>query len=149
MPTKNPRLTMTLSPLMAAQLKRMSELTGNSQASLVSELLEGSTTVFDRLIRVLEAAQGVKNETFSQFAGDMKASQAKMEKQLGLMLADFDGVTAPLIDHLEQIPRRGRKGTPGRASGTSGTSSPNPAQPAEIRPKRRSRDPRLLTGGSK
>ena len=57
MPTPNPRLTITLEPSTAAQLRRMSELTGNSQSSMISELLSQSAPVFDRLITVLEAAE--------------------------------------------------------------------------------------------
>ena len=56
MATKNPRLTITLQPSLAAQLRRLSELTGNSQSSLIAELLEGSGPVFDRMIKVMEAA---------------------------------------------------------------------------------------------
>ena len=56
MTTKNPRLTITLEPALAAQIKRMSELTGNSQSAIISELLDGSAPVFERVIKVLEAA---------------------------------------------------------------------------------------------
>ena len=61
MPTKNPRLTMTLTPTTAAQHRRLSELTGSSQASLISELLEGRSS-FSKLIHVLEAAHLAKGQ---------------------------------------------------------------------------------------
>ena len=57
MATSNPRLTITLEPSTAAQLRRMSELTGNSQSQMVSEILAQSSEVFERMIRVLEAAE--------------------------------------------------------------------------------------------
>ena len=57
MPAKNPRLTITLQPVLAAQLRRLSELTGNSQSALIAELLEGSEPIFTRMIQVLEAAE--------------------------------------------------------------------------------------------
>ena len=56
MTTQNPRLTITLQPTIAAQLKELSRLTGNSQSSLIAELLDGSSAVFARVIQVLTAA---------------------------------------------------------------------------------------------
>ncbi|WP_205902867.1 hypothetical protein, partial [Salmonella enterica] len=98
MPTKNPRLTMTLSPETAAQLRRLSELTGNSQASLVSELLEGQKFTFDRVILALEEASSVRSNMVRSLAEDMEKSQRVLEDQLGLSLGDVDTVTAPLFE---------------------------------------------------
>lgn len=109
MPAKNPRLTITLAPSLAAQLRRLSHLTGNSQSALISELLEGSTPVFDRLIAVLEAANDVKASFKGSLASDLAAAQTKMESQLGLSLETMDSVTKPLLDQAEAIRRRTRK----------------------------------------
>ena len=54
------RLTITLQPTLAAQLRKLSQLTGNSQSALIGELLEGSGPVFDRMIQVMEAAKTAK-----------------------------------------------------------------------------------------
>lgn len=54
-----------MKPSLKAHLERLSELTGNSQGSLVSDLLEGSEQVFERLIVVLEAAK-VARENISR-----------------------------------------------------------------------------------
>lgn len=147
MPTKNPRLTMTLSPPLAAQLRRMSELTGNSQAALVSELLEGNSAVFDRLIRLLEAARDAKGEMVAQFVEDMNAAQSKIEQQLNLSLEALDVATPapqdfpPLLEGVEKVKRRAGRAAP---------EGPRPAgKPARTAPERRPRDPLLLTGGSK
>ena len=56
MPTSNPRITITLQPAVSAILKRVSDLTGDSQSSVVASLLEQSMPVFERLVQVLEAA---------------------------------------------------------------------------------------------
>lgn len=109
MPAKNPRLTITLQPTLAAQLRRLSELTGNSQSALIAELLDGSTAVFDRLIRVLEAAELAKDSIRGSVGKDLDQAQTRIEGQLGLMLEDFDQGTAPLLDLAETIARRGRK----------------------------------------
>ena len=137
MPTKNPRLTMTLTPTIAAQLRRLSELTGNSQAALVSELLEGQEKVFAKLIHVLEAAHVAKEQMVAGLTEDMEKAQAKIEAQLGLVLDDFDQGFAPLVAEAEKIRRR------------SGRAAPAPAGAARQGRRGKGSDPHLLTGGSK
>ena len=109
MTTQNPRLTITLQPSLAAQLRRLSQLTGNSQSSLISELLDGSAPVFDRLIQVLTAAEGAKASLRGHLALDMVEAQNKIEKQLGLSLDDFGTATQPMLDEFEAIRRRASK----------------------------------------
>lgn len=138
MPTKNPRLTMTLSPPIAEKLRRISELTGNSQASLISDLLEGCTAVFDRLILVLETAETAKDQMVSQFVDDMEVSQEELEQKFFLALAEFEKAVPPEPEHAESIPRRGRKGASRRLGAASDTGSP---PLGESRAKRRSQTP--------
>lgn len=118
MPTKNPRLTITLQPSLAAQLRRLSELTGNSQSALISELLSGSGGVFDKMILLLEAAQKAKDSIKGRMAPELDAAQEKMQLALGLALEGFDDLSASFLDEAEQVSRRSRKRVPGRASGT-------------------------------
>ena len=90
MTTKNPRLTITLKPSLSAQLREIARLTGNSQSSLIAELLEGSQVVFDRLIAVLLAADAAKESLKGKITGEVSLAQTKMETQLGLVLETFD-----------------------------------------------------------
>jgi hypothetical protein len=114
MTTKNPRLTITLQPTLAAQLRRLSELTGDSQSAIIAELLEGSAPVFERLIAVLTAAQGAKEAMKGRLAADMEQAQGKVEAQLGIALEHFDAFTKPLLDEAEAIKRRARRGAVAR-----------------------------------
>ena len=129
MPTQNPRLTITLEPTLAAQLRRISELTGNSQSKLISEMLEGSTQVFARLIQVLEAAEQAKGALKGKTAQDIGDAQARIEKQLGLVFEEFDTLTLPLLKEAESITRRARKRTGGAplAGMHPGAAAPSPA----------------------
>ena len=127
MPTQNPRITITLTPALHAQLRRLSELTGNSQSALVAELLEGSTPVFDRLITVLTAAQEAKDSLRQRFASDLDAGQAKLEKQLGLALDTFDTATKGLLEQAEAVKRRSRKGAAGDGGAPRRGAVPAPA----------------------
>ena len=132
MSTTKPRITITLEPVTALQLRRISELTGNSQSSMVSEVLGQAAPVFDRLIKVLEAAELAKQSAELakqsvkvQSVGGLDAAQRRIERQLGLVLDDLDESTAPLLDELEKVARRGRRGVGDaelhtRHGGTSG-----------------------------
>lgn len=132
MPTKNPRLTITLEPTLSVQLRRLSELTGNSQAKIISEILDGSTAVFARLITVLEAAKEATASMKGKAAADLDAAQTRMESQLGLILEDFHESTDTLLKEAEVIKRRatrqpatgGRVRSAGRSAAVVGARQP-------------------------
>ena len=106
MPAKNPRITITLKPILATQLKRLSELTGSSQSGLIGEMLDGSIPVFERLIVVLEAAHQAKAELKDHMSESLQAGQAKVEAQLGLALEEFDRASQPILVAAEDVKRR-------------------------------------------
>jgi hypothetical protein len=112
MPATNPRLTITMSPSLAAILRRLSQLTGNSQSALIGQLLAQSMPVFERMASVLEAAGKLKaqGDNMPQQIGDsMHRAQERIEKQLGLLLDDMDEGARPLLEHAEKIHRRGAR----------------------------------------
>ncbi len=108
MPAKNPRLTLTLEPSLKAQIERLSELTGNSQGALVADLLKTSQPVFERMIKVLEAAQSITKKFPSSVSSDLEAAQEQLESQLGIALEIFDDASESLLDKAEQVHRRKR-----------------------------------------
>lgn len=110
MSTTNPRLTITLQPSVSAQIREISRLTGSSQSGVISELLESSSPVFERLIQVLVAAESAKAELGGQVKRDLEAAQTRVERQLGLIMEDFGDVTKPILDKAEVIKRRARSG---------------------------------------
>lgn len=114
MSTTKPRITITLEPVTALQLKRLSELTGTSQSGLVSEVLEQSQEVFSRLLVVLEAAEQArlsaeeaKRTIRKQSVKNLDDAQKRIEEQMGIVLDLFEGGTAPLLKDLEKVNRRG------------------------------------------
>jgi len=121
MPTANPRLTITLQPLLAAQLRRLSELTGNSQSKLISEILDGSTEVFARVIKVIEAAQVATAAMKGKAAADMDAAQTRIEAQLGIVMEEFDSFSGDLLKEAEKVTRRARKGATSSKGSAGGT----------------------------
>lgn len=110
MPTQNPRLSITFKPSFVVRLRRLSELTGNSQGALAAELLEGCVPAIDRLIKLLEAAQGAKDDVLGKLQSDLAEAQTRVEAQLGLALDEADSITASLVEEAETIRRRGARG---------------------------------------
>lgn len=110
MATLNPRLSVTLKPSTAALLERMSELTEQSRSSIVSELLESSEPVFERMVEVLTAAKLVKDDLKEGTKNRLEEAEAQLHAQLGVTLDIFDNSFAPILEAAEAIGRRKRKG---------------------------------------
>lgn len=106
MTTKNPRLTITLQPALSAQFRRLSELTGQSQSSIISELLSGSEPVLERMIRVLEAAEAAKGAIKGRVARGLDDAQAKLEGALDIALTGFDVMEQAFDEIAEKAPKK-------------------------------------------
>lgn len=109
MPAANPRITITLQPEVHAILRRMSELTGNSQSSFVGELLAESMPIFERMVQVLEAAAKLQAEADAGKASlreGLAQAQEQLERQLGLSLETMDQGFRPILDEAEKVARR-------------------------------------------
>lgn len=134
MPAMNPRLTITLAAPVAAMLRELSGLTGNSQSALVGELLEEAMPVFIRMVRILRAAEQAKKAVKEELVAGMDAAQERLENQLGLALGEMDAVEGSLLQTVERVGRRGgapaRGGAPRRSPPISnrGVRSPQKAK---------------------
>jgi predicted DNA-binding protein len=140
MPTTNPRITITLKPEVHAVLKRLSAATDNSQSAIVSELLESSVPVFERMVLVLEAAKAAQQGMASDIAQGLERAQSKIEAQLGLMLGELDDAYRPILTQGETVHRRRRKAAAAdtdalaaAGSGAAGGGSPAGSTPMSNR----------------
>ena len=98
MPTKNPRIALTLQPHRYDLLKRMAALQGATMSSVVSDVLEKLYPVMERVCVALEMAkqaqesskQGLR-ESVDRSLGELlpiiTASQAQMDMFLGTVEA--------------------------------------------------------------
>ena len=126
MPTKNPRLSVVLSPSMAATLAALSEATGESASSLVRGLLEQAEPAFVRMLHLVNAAAQAKgqiNDGVSQSLGrvvsDLEDAMALAESRTGRALRD-------LVDTAESVQGRRRGGALSRARTVAAVSPPGP-----------------------
>lgn len=140
MPTANPRITVTIRPSIHALLRRMAELTGESQSGLIGDLLDKSAPIFERMVRVLEAAEKLRTEGKSmgeEFTQGLEHAQARVEQQLGLVLESLETHEGALLGAAEAISRRGgrpRSGAPRRAEGGRGA-APTPISNRGVTPR--------------
>jgi hypothetical protein len=141
MATDNPRLTITLKPSTHAVLVKLSALTKNSQSKIVGELLEQSQPVFERMARVIEAAQRAQSEVKERVRDNLEAAERVLDRQLGLMLGDLDTRTQDDVDELEAVSRRRVFSRQVGAALAEAEKGGRAAQPPAARPP-------LLTGGS-
>ena len=133
MATKKPRLTITLEPALSDSLRRLSELTGNSQSSLISEMLSGSGPIFEKMIRVLEAAEVAKGAIKGRVTRGLDDAQTKFEKALGLSLVGFDELESVLLEVAEPPPK-GQTATASESAAAAGISAlPTPLSNRGVR----------------
>lgn len=132
MATKKPRLTITLEPALSDSLRRLSELTGNSQSSLISEMLSGSGPIFEKMIRVLEAAEVAKGAIKGRVTRGLDDAQTKFEKALGLSLVGFDELEAVLLEVAEPPPK-GQTATASESAAAAISAQPTPLSNRGVR----------------
>jgi hypothetical protein len=123
MTTLNPRITVTLTPAVAAVLRELSKVSGNSQSAIVGDLLQHSLPVFERMAKVMQTValakeKGVQvNEAaLGEMRDGLERAQGRIEEELGL----FDELVEPvtgLLEDAEKINRRG--GRPERVAATA------------------------------
>ena len=125
MPTLNPRISVTLTPAVSAVLKELSVLSGNSQSSMVAELLETSVPIFEKVCTVLRAAATVQESAKTQFRVNLERAHEALEAQMGLELGRVDEIARPLLEAAEKVQRRGggRARTGGRSGPLTGQAS--------------------------
>jgi hypothetical protein len=131
MPAKYPRLTITMRPGLHALLRRLSELTGQSQSALIFELLDGAEPVLSRVIRLLEAATLAKEEMRGKLAHEMQGAQERIEHQLALSLdAIGEDDVGELLQDVDGPRRRRRKAA--RGAPLAGVPGGLPAEPTPL-----------------
>lgn len=84
---------------------------------MVSELLDESEPVFQRMTAVLEAAQRAQKEAKAGMVEGMERAQSRLEESLGIVRAQFDEYTGDLLAGLDDVKRRARKTTARQPAG--------------------------------
>ena len=156
MPASNPRLSVVLSPAVAATLVAISEETGESASSLVRGLLEQAAPALERMLQLVRAAKAAKG----QIGGGVASSLDRVVNDLADAFAVADSrmarATNDLVSQAQAVKGRRRPSEGGgaaharraaastpvpvtRGSGTPGKPAKGPSRPkggrATSRPK--------------
>jgi len=99
MPTKNPRLSIVLTPSLAATLAALSEATGDSASSLVRGLLEQAEPALVRMLQLVNAATSAKG----RIGAGVGASMDRVIDDLEDALAVADGRTGRVLRDLVEL----------------------------------------------
>ena len=108
-PMKNPRITITLKPEVHAIIKELSRLNDESQSAIIGSMLEHVSPVLTRMVSIMQAAEQAKDAVRGRLVGDMEAAQAKVEKSLGIVMAEFEAMEQPFLDLFDDVKRRAPK----------------------------------------
>jgi predicted DNA-binding protein len=115
MPTKNPRLSVVLSPSLAATLAALSEATGDSASSLVRGLLEQTEPALQRMTQLVVAAKAAPSQIGSGMSESMDRVINDLEDALAVADARTKRVHRDLVSAAETVRGRRRSATAGAA----------------------------------
>ncbi len=145
MATQKPRITVTLEPHVYEVLGRLAELQGGSKSSIISELLESVSPVFERTCYVLQMA----NSASSGLNDDIRASMERSEAKVRAMMDDAMGQLDIFAADLSRASQEGSGGVGGvratRADDGAGDSTLPPHSNTGVTPKPRKKTPRKTT----
>lgn len=128
MPAKNPRLSVVLSPSLAATLAALSEATGESASSLVRSILEQSQPALARMLQLVVAAKTAKGQIGEGVSESLRKVVDELQDAMAVADSRLDRVSTDLVGQAETVSGRRRRAvsTPGPV--TRGSGSPRKAR---------------------
>lgn len=144
MPTKNPRLSVVVSPALAATLAELSEETEQSSSSLVRGLLEQAAPALRRMLDLVRAAKAAQGQIGQGVAASMHRVVEDLADAVALADSRYDRVLVDLVDQAEAVSGRRR-----RVAGSGGAAPRRESRPVlGVAAPRSGETPALVTRGS-
>lgn len=94
MPTKKPRVTVTLSPYVAETISRLAQLQGVSRGYVIADLIESVHPPLMRTVALLEAAIEAPEQVRSGLMSTIEELERELESATGANLAQMDWLTS-------------------------------------------------------
>lgn len=138
MPSKLPRIAVSLPPHVYETIKRMSELGGEPMSRIIADLITATAEPLMRTVALLEAAA----EAPKQVRDGLRQTVADMEREL----YGVAGHTIGQMDWLINEMGKGNKGA-GAGAGPAGAGRAPAAAPVQA-PKKAKANPHVVTRGS-
>lgn len=130
MPSKNPRLSVVLSPALAATLAAIAEETGESASGVVRGLLEQSEPALQRMLELVRAAKAAKGQISTGVAVALDRVVDDLEDALALADSRTGRVVADLVSQAQAV--QGRRRRSGQARAARGPAGAAPAHPTPV-----------------
>jgi hypothetical protein len=127
MPSKNPRLSVVLTPSLAVTLAAISQETGDSASSLVRNLLEQTEPALVRMLELVRAAKAAKGEIGQGVSSAMERVVGDLHDAMALADSRTKRVVSDLVDQAEAVQGRrtgARRASAGRAAVAPSTPVP-------------------------
>lgn len=125
MPTKKPRVQVTLEPATHDVIDRFAELQGRSRGSLIAELLDSVAPALTRTVALLEAAQDAPQEVRDGLVKVFEGVEKQMSSARGLSEEQLDILDSALGRSKGANPHVVTRGS-GPAAGTDSASGTTP-----------------------
>lgn len=122
MPSKNPRLSVVLSPAVAATLAALSRETGDSASSLVRGLLDQVAPALERMLQLVIAAKSAKGQIAEGVLGSLDRVVDDLQDAFAVADARTGRAVADLVAQAEAV--RGRRRTTGLAQAPEAVPGP-------------------------
>lgn len=116
MPSSNPRLSVVLTPSLAATLSALSDATGDSASSIVRGLLVQSEPALHRMLKLVVAASSAKGQINAGVADSLKRVVDDLEDQMALADSRMGRAVRDLVEQAEVVSVRKRAGGAGGAA---------------------------------
>lgn len=97
MPTRNPRINLTLRPQLAAVIRRLAQLQGMSMSRTIVQLLEVTEPALQRTCAAIEAVQHLEGEARAGMLSQVLKQLREVEELAGLV-----NPQPGLFDQMEQ-----------------------------------------------
>lgn len=120
MPSKNPRLSVVLSPALAATLASISKATGDSASSLVRSLLDQAHPALERMLQLVTAANSAKGQIGAGVGTALDRVVDDLEDAVALADARTARAVRDLVEQAQEV--RGRR-RPGGGVATTGAAA--------------------------
>ena len=132
MPAKNPRLSVVLTPSVAATLAALADASGESASSLVRGLLAQVEPALQRMLQLMLAAKAAQGNIGSGVAATLSRVVDDLEHASAASDVLLEQVQQDLVSSAEEVKSRRRGGTRMRAERAPGAAAPEASTPVPV-----------------
>lgn len=126
MPSKNPRLSVVLSPALASTLAALSKETGDSASGLVRGLLDQAHPALDRMLQLVIAAKAAKGQIGAGVGSSLGRVVDDLEDAIALADSRTGRAVRDLVAQAEEVKSRRRGGGGAADSAPAAALTPGP-----------------------